>query len=135
MANRASRVQGRALVATCARTWPSTALTSLDAAARLGCGHAAPVFGATMRALDIPRPVAQQMCLFMTARGVLSAAVRLGIVGSYQAQVMMTTSTAHLAAVAETCVGLGEEDLAQTAPIIDLLQAGHDRLYSRLFQS
>ena len=27
------------------------------------------------------------------------------------------------------------DDLAQTAPLIDLLQAAHDRLYSRLFQS
>ena len=26
-------------------------------------------------------------------------------------------------------------DLAQTAPVIDLLQGSHDRLYSRLFQS
>jgi urease accessory protein len=135
VANRASRVQGRALVATCARTWPSTALTSLDAAARLGCGHAAPVFGATVHALEIPRPVAQQMYLFMTARGVLGAAVRLGIAGSYQAQQLLTACSGQLGAVAERCASLGEEDLAQTAPIIDLLQAGHDRLYSRLFQS
>jgi urease accessory protein UreF len=25
--------------------------------------------------------------------------------------------------------------VAQTAPVLDILQAGHDRLYSRLFQS
>jgi urease accessory protein UreF len=30
---------------------------------------------------------------------------------------------------------LSVDDLAQTAPLVDLLQAGHDRLYSRLFQS
>ena len=30
---------------------------------------------------------------------------------------------------------LSIDDLAQTAPLLDLLQAGHDRLYSRLFQS
>ena len=135
VANRASRVQGRAFVATCVRTWPSTALTWLDSATKAGCGHAAPAFGATMRALEIPQPIAQQMCLFMTARGVLSAAVRLGIVGSYQAQRLQTLCAAQLQAVRDACADLGEDDLAQTAPITDLLQAGHDRLYSRLFQS
>jgi urease accessory protein len=135
VANRASRVQGRALTATCARTWPTAPLVSLDAEAKLGCGHLAPSFGATMRALEIPRPIVQQMFLFLTARGVLSAAVRLGIVGSYQAQRMQTASAAHLDAVLDACADLGEDDLAQTAPIIDLLQSAHDRLYSRLFQS
>src|SRR5439155_1652305 len=33
------------------------------------------------------------------------------------------------------CGGLGVEDLAQAAPLADLLQGTHDRLYSRLFQS
>ena len=135
VANRASRAQGRALIATCARTWPITSLSSLDVEVKRGCGHSAPVFGATMRALDIPRPIAQRMFLFMTARGVLNAAVRLGIVGSYRAQQMQSAATEHLDAMVEACADLGEEDLAQSAPIIDLLQASHDRLYSRLFQS
>jgi urease accessory protein UreF len=30
---------------------------------------------------------------------------------------------------------LAIEDAAQTAPLVDLWQASHDRLYSRLFQS
>jgi urease accessory protein len=37
--------------------------------------------------------------------------------------------------VLERCGELDEEALAQTAPAIDLFQASHDRLYSRLFQS
>lgn len=135
VANRASRVQGRALIATCARTWPIASLTRLEVEVKRGCGHSAPVFGATMGALEIPRPVAQRMLLFMTARGVLNAAVRLGIVGSYRAQRMQSDCSNDLDAVVNACADLGEEDLAQAAPIIDLLQASHDRLYSRLFQS
>jgi urease accessory protein len=135
VANRASRVQGRALMATCARTWPIASLTRLEAEVKRGCGHSAPVFGATMGALEIPRPVAQRMFLFMTARAVLTAAVRLGIVGSYCAQRLQSDCTEHLDEVRNSCADLTEEDLAQTAPIIDLLQASHDRLYSRLFQS
>ena len=37
--------------------------------------------------------------------------------------------------LAARCADLDEKDVVQTAPVIDLLQAGHDRLYSRLFQS
>ena len=32
-------------------------------------------------------------------------------------------------------VSIGGDDLEQTAPLIDLWQSAHDRLYSRLFQS
>ena len=34
-----------------------------------------------------------------------------------------------------TCGGLGVDALAQPAPLADLIQGTHDRLYSRLFQS
>ena len=33
------------------------------------------------------------------------------------------------------CASFDADDLAQPAPLIDLFQTGHDRLYSRLFQS
>jgi urease accessory protein len=33
------------------------------------------------------------------------------------------------------CGALGPDALAQPAPLLDLLQGTHDRLYSRLFQS
>jgi urease accessory protein len=33
------------------------------------------------------------------------------------------------------CSMLRDTDIAQTAPLLDLLQASHDRLYSRLFVS
>jgi urease accessory protein len=35
----------------------------------------------------------------------------------------------------ERAEGLSIDEAAQTAPLIDLWQAAHDRLYSRLFQS
>ena len=35
----------------------------------------------------------------------------------------------------ERCGSFDVDQLAQTAPVLDLLHAGHDRLYSRLFQS
>ena len=68
-------------------------------------------------------------------RGVLSSAVRLGILGPYAAQRLQVECAADVGAVLARCGPLRESDIAQTAPILDLLQAGHDRLYSRLFQS
>ena len=65
----------------------------------------------------------------------LAAAVRLGIAGSYEAQRLQYEVGPWLDQMLEECRDLGPEDVCQTAPVLDLLQAGHDRLYSRLFQS
>ena len=48
---------------------------------------------------------------------------------------MQHEAVACLDATLETCAGLAPEEICQTAPIVDLLQGAHDRLYSRLFQS
>ena len=135
VANRASRVQGRTLVATAARVWPSSALVALEARARTGWTHVAPLSGVVFRTIGLSPEVAQKVVLFGAARGILSAAVRLGIVGSYRAQRMQQDAEACLDATLEMCRDLAADEICQTAPLVDLLQGGHDRLYSRLFQS
>ena len=91
--------------------------------------------GAVFRAIGLSRGAAQRVILFGAARGVLSAAVRLGVIGSYEAQRLQQSCAPWLEHVASECADFDAGDLAQTAPLVDLLQAGHDRLYSRLFQS
>ena len=135
VANRASRAQGRAFSSTCSRVWPTPAVSAVDALVRQGAGHAGPAMGAMLAALDVTAESARHLCLYGTVRGVLAAAVRLGIAGSYDAQRLQHDTTAAMLAVAEHCRALDEHDLAQTAPLLDLLGASHDRLYSRLFQS
>ena len=135
VANRASRVQGRTLAATAARVWPSEAMTELHARAEGTWAHVAPLSGAVFRTLGLAEEVAQRAVLYGAARGILSGAVRLGIVGSYRAQRMQHEAVASLDATLERCRGLPPEEICQTAPILDLLQGAHDRLYSRLFQS
>jgi urease accessory protein len=134
VANRASRAQGRAFLTACASTWPCGALRALEERPAL-LGHLAPVFGAATSAIGCPRQAAQRVFLHLTGRGVLSAAVRLGIVGPYEAQRLQADCSRDLDRVLERCEGLSELDVAQTAPLIDVLQGTHDRLYSRLFQS
>jgi urease accessory protein len=135
VANRASRMQGRTLVATAARIWPTVRVKHVQALAGDTRAHVAPLSGAVFEALGLPLATAQRVVLFGTARGALSAAVRLGIIGSYDAQRLQYACGSRVDAIADRCASLSLEDVAQTAPLIDLLQAGHDRLYSRLFQS
>ena len=135
VANQASRVQGRTLVATAARIWPSETLDGLLARAAGTRAHLAPLSGAVFRAIGLSLATVQRAVLYGTARGVISAAVRLGIAGSYEAQRMQLECATSLDLMAERCRDLTEQDLVQTEPIVDLLQSGHGRLYSRLFQS
>ena len=135
VANRASRVQGRALAATAERIWPTASVGGIAARVDAGIGHQGPVMGAVFAAVNLPLAVARQVCLYSAVRGVLAAAVRLGITGSYEAQRLQHDLIPAIAAVADRARDFDENDLAQTAPIVDVLQAAHDRLYSRLFQS
>jgi urease accessory protein len=131
VANRASRTQGGAFFSTCARVFP-------DVAPRLPeglCMHLAPLWGTVFRALGMSLEEARALYLWSTARGVLSAGVRLGLAGTYRAQRMLVELSPALDEVARRCAELGPESVAQPAPLLDLLQGTHDRLHSRLFQS
>jgi urease accessory protein len=133
--NRASRVQGRTLVATCVRVWPSQATRAVQSSMAALAGHAAPLTGVAFRTIGLPLWTIQEIVLFAVARGVLSAAVRLGVIGSYDAQRLQHESSVQQAFVLARCSDLDLDHLAQPAPILDLVHASHDRLYSRLFQS
>jgi len=61
--------------------------------------------------------------------------VRLGIAGSFEAQQLQARCAPWLDELLHRGATLDVEDLVQTSPIADILQARHDRLYSRLFQS
>jgi urease accessory protein len=156
VANRASRQQGRTLVASAARIFASSTLDALYARivplpnsqsptpkgtphSQLPtpnlAAHAAPMTGVVFAALRVPLETTQRVVLFVAARGVLSAAVRLGVVGSYDAQRLQSESADWCGTVLARYRDAVPADLAQTAPFIDILQGAHDRLYSRLFQS
>jgi urease accessory protein len=135
VANRASRALGRTFVASAARVWPTAEMTTLETRCRTLSFHAAPSIGIVTRTLGLSLETVQAFVLHSTLRGVTSAAVRLGLVGSYDAQRLQSECAPVLTAHLARCEGLTEHDLAQSTPILDLLQAGQDRLYTRLFQS
>jgi urease accessory protein len=136
VANRASRTQGRAFLDTCSRIFPGPVAPLRQAARAQGLRyHHSPLFGAVLRALDIELSDAQQLHLSLTLRGTLSAAVRMGLVGTHESHQLQHQCAPLLDEVLGACAGLGVESLAQTSPLLDLLGATHDRLYSRLFLS
>jgi urease accessory protein len=137
VSNRASRAQGRALLASAERTFAKSSLTELRETVLHHelPGHFAPVFGAVARALDLNRDAVLRLFVFVQVRGWISSAVRLGIVGPLQGQAIQHHLAAHAQAIVDLGSGCSLDDTAQTAPLLDLFQGTHDRLYSRLFQS
>jgi urease accessory protein len=135
--NRASRAQGRALLTAVTRSFTRVQMTPFAARVRMDAApcHYAPLFGALFNLLDVILIDTQRAFVFVALRSVSSAAVRLGLIGAYEAQTIQADLAPHIDTVIHECGGLAPEDIAQTAPLIDLFQSTHDRLYSRLFQS
>ena len=138
VANRASRAQGAAFLAAATRVFdPALALArklGRDAQARPTL-HFGPVFGLLSAQLDLEVPAACSMFLFMSLRSMISAAVRLGIVGPMQGQCIQADLSDDARRLVSLATALRLDELAQTMPLLDLAQANQDRLYSRLFQS
>ena len=129
VANRASRLQGRAF-------WTAATRAFLpDLATPPGLCHLAAVFGLLTRRLQIDSDSAVRLFLFLHLRGLVSSAIRLGVVGPLEAQGIQHRLAPALESIAARATTFTLDDLAQTAPLLDLWQGAQDRLYSRLFQS
>ena len=137
VANRASRTQGRAFLATCARIFDEPPLAAMAARARARdvSAHLAPVFGASLASLGAGRHETQALYLYVALRGVTSAAVRLGLLGPHEAQRLQRCHGRTLDAVLDACASLTPDEAATAFPLLDVMGATHDRLYARLFQS
>ena len=88
-----------------------------------------------MRWLEISRETTTRMFFYNYLRAVLAAAVRLNIVGPMEAQMLQRQLSSLTEEIVSGCALLTLDDVAQTAPLLDLWQGAQDRLYSRLFQS
>jgi urease accessory protein len=133
--NRASRSQGRAHLGACLRSFGGTRLHALRETASAGPRHLAPVFGASLAALGVERDATLRLHLHGTLRGLVSAAVRLALVGPGEGQQLHAAAAPTLDAVLRECSANEATSQTQTAPLHDLLAGGHELLYSRLFAS
>jgi urease accessory protein len=136
VANRASRIQGQAFLraAAAAHPEPLRALAREVDGAQLAA-HLATVFGAALRLLGSGALDARRLFLFHGARGVISSAIRLGLVGPLEAQRLLSAAGRTGEEVLVATEGRTPDDAAATSPLLDLWQSHQDRLYSRLFRS
>lgn len=131
--NRASRAQGRALAGAVGRIWDS--LAPIARHAQHGPAHHAPIFGAIFGILGMGPDETLATYLHGTARGILSAGVRLGLLGPHEAQRLHADRAQLMEAILNEAIQLEPEQVAQTAPLIEIFAALHDHLDGRMFQS
>lgn len=130
--NRSSRAQGRALASSASRVWDE--LAPVAAYARSAPAHHAPIFGAVFARLGVSVEETQAAYLHASTRSLLSAAVRLGLLGPLEAQRIHADHACVLDDVlARSPIAI--EDAAQTAPLLELFASLHDHLDGRMFQS
>jgi urease accessory protein len=131
--NLASRAQGRALASAASRVWDT--LAPIGAYAREAPAHHAPVFGAIFGTLGASPDEALASFLHASARGILSAGIRLGLVGPIEAARLLAERAPLLEAILAGARERPIEQAAPTAPLIEIFAALHDRLDGRMFQS
>ncbi|HEY0010092.1 MAG TPA: urease accessory UreF family protein, partial [Tepidisphaeraceae bacterium] len=82
VANRASRAQGQSLLGTAEAVWKDPAVTAAREMLRGGApGHWPTCFGLIAATRGLSAPAAAEAILFIHLRGLISAAVRLGVIG------------------------------------------------------
>ena len=137
VANRASRAQGGAWILAVSRIFLVDSLGEIahEIRSRNLPGHWPVLFGVGCRRLELPQPTMVRSFLFISLRGIISAAIRLGVVGPLDGQRIQARLAWFAEGLLPGALARQPPAAAQTAPILDLIQATHDRLYSRLFQS
>ncbi|KAJ5972807.1 uncharacterized protein N7479_002725 [Penicillium vulpinum] len=100
-------------------------------------GHFAPLWGVVCRAMGLDLQQTAYVFIMNHAKAVLSAAVRAGVMGPYQAQNVLAsqelqdTMMKRIAREWNTPV----EEAGQVVPALDLWVGRHELLYSRIFNS
>lgn len=138
IARNASKAQGAAFVTLMLKSFIKHEVLSklkLKIRAEKVAGHLSTVFGVSICLLQVSRDEAALMFLFLHVRSLLSAAVRLNIIGPFVGQNLMTRLEGSTREIVERTKCLSLEDTACTSPMLDIMQASHDRLYTRLFNS
>lgn len=148
VAKKASLAQGAAMLRIAISTYAPSAGKGVDArfSALLGVRkeakrrkhpgvHHAVVFGAVCALLAIDADECQRMYLFVTVRDVLSAATRLNLIGPMEATRIQFEKREALEQVFQSKKDREIHDSYSSAPVLDLIQAMHDQLYTRIFNS
>ncbi|KAF9972658.1 hypothetical protein BGZ73_004194 [Actinomortierella ambigua] len=98
-------------------------------------GHYPIAYTIVARLLGFDLATTRQLHLHLHARTLLSSAVRLALIGPFQAQHIMTRSQTMARYIDRKTANLTIEDAAQTFLVGDICSGMHGRLWTRLFNS
>ncbi|TPX35115.1 hypothetical protein SmJEL517_g02459 [Synchytrium microbalum] len=142
IAKRASKTQGSAYLTLLSKSFEGRRLgldvfTKYKNYVRIGktSGHLPVCFALACKELSLSSDKALHLFLFLHARSMVSAAVRLNQIGPYQGQSILFDLQPHVQQTCKQVENKTLDDVHNSAPLIDILQGMHDNLYSRLFNS
>lgn len=100
-------------------------------------GHFAPLFGLICKRLELEQDHVRigQVFMYTSLRAVVSAAVRLNMIGPIEGQRIQASCYQLAQKIVIEHIDRPLEQLGQTCPLLDIIQGSHDTLYSRLFNT
>jgi urease accessory protein len=128
-----SAQQGAAFLATSRAAWPERFLAAWDDNSAGVCYAAA--FGAAAARAGIALADALLGYLETFAANLVSAGIRLGLVGQTDGQRILAALEPAIAASATAAIGRGAEDFGSVGFAVDLASMAHETQYTRLFRS
>jgi len=126
--------QGRAFVEAVNAAWPCPIVARLSAAVPEDIAY--PVaLGAAAAAYNTPLTATLESSLLAFASNLVSAAIRLGVVGQTDGQRAIAKLIDPARAIARIAESSGLGDIGGFSPRVDMASMRHETLYSRLFRS
>ncbi|XP_035697893.1 urease accessory protein F-like [Branchiostoma floridae] len=137
VANRASIRQGNSLIVTAAKIFPDEQIRRIETLLeqdRLH-GHYAVMFGFLSAVLQLDLHQAHQMFVFGVLRTIIASAVRLGNVGTIEAQRIQFELQQGVDNIIRRNLRRAVEEACVTFPLVDITQNTHDTMFAKLFHS
>jgi urease accessory protein len=130
-------VQGRSFLAAAEAAFDIAEIADLRERVAEGelSGHHAPLVGRVTSLLSLPLRRTVAWFLYTQLRDVISAAVRLNVIGPLAGQSLISRFGTFVQHEADAAVQRSVDDVAITSPLLELVATRHDQLYTRLFQS
>ena len=125
--------QGRAFLETCAAAWPDRLLSGFAADASAVCYPAA--VGAAMARAGIPLQWALTGYLQALAANLVSAGLRLGVIGQTDGQRILAALEPTIGAAVASALTRDADAFGSATFAVELASIAHETQYTRLFRS
>ena len=102
---------------------------------RKAFGHFVVAYAMACYCLEIELQKAEFLFLFMHVRTIISSAIRLGIIGPYVGQTLISNCKLDVERIIQEYRTDGSKEPVLTSPLLEIIQASHDKLYTRIFNS